>query len=172
MDTRRDLSEAQARAQCASVADMVAALECDYGRLEELRESAEENRAIVAAYQEKMSDWQANADAAADLEELAELESAAGECSDADEARERILEDALSVEVRSSWHSPGEPGEPDEFRIVLCTGGPHVEFVGDLNRCEPSSVRCLYRDWGTSGELFDFDHDAALTYCGQFYFGE
>lgn len=164
-------SEAQARAQCASVAEMVAALECDYDRLEELREARDDFvsesplGANDAAYK-----WRA--DNPEDAAELAELESAAGECSDADEARERILEDALSVEVRSSWHSPGEPGEPDEFRIVLCTGGPHVEFVGDLNRGEPSSVRCLYRDWGTSGELFDFDHDAALTYCRQFYFGE
>lgn len=25
--------------------------------------------------------------------------------------------------------------------------------------------------WGTSGELIDFDHDAVLQYCQQFYFG-
>lgn len=163
VSTARD----QAIAQCASVADMVAALECEYDRLEELRE--------------EMSDWNlsdgdpgpwcdSNPDDAA---ELTELESAAGDCADADEARERILEDALSVDVRSDWSAAGETLDAAEFRIVLCTGGPHVEFVGDLNRYnEPTSVRCLYRDWGDSGELFDFDHDAALTYCRQFYFGE
>lgn len=164
VSTARD----QAIAQCASVADMVAALECDYVRLEELRDArgewAEETGKHVSEWTKHYPDGAA---------ELAELETEAGECYSEEEARERILEDALSVEVRTSWHTPGESGEPDEFRIVLCTGGPHVEFVGDLNRYnEPTSVRCLYRDWGDSGELFDFDHDAALTYCRQFYFGE
>lgn len=155
----------QAIAQLASVADLVAALECDYDRLQELRDerSGWDSRA------EGMS-WEQSDPRGA--EELAELEEAAGDCESADEARERILKDALSVEVRTGWHTPGESGEPDEFRVVLCTGGPHVEFVGDLDRGEPSRVRCLFRDWGESGELFDFDHDAALTYCRQFYFGE
>ena len=161
-DTARD----QAIAQCASVAEMVAALECDYGRLEELREERDSFTGPG-----NVAGWMAeNHDEAA---ELADLELAAGECSSEEEARERILEDALSVEVRSDWHSLGETLEPAEFRIGLCTGGPHVEFVGDLGRHgEPESVRCLYRDWGTSDELFDFNHDAALTYCRQFYFGE
>ena len=107
-----------------------------------------------------------------DMAELAELESAAGECTNEDDARERILEDALSVEIRSDWESRASEFTASEFRIVLCTGGPHVEIVGYLDRGTPSRVRVIYKDWGTHGELFDFDHDAVLRYCSEFYFGE
>lgn len=105
-------------------------------------------------------------------EELEELESAAGDCINEDQARERIQDDPLSAEVRSGWASSAADFEPEEFRIVLCTGGPHVEIVGNLDHGEPDRVRIMYRDWGTSGELLDFDHDAVLTYAQQFYFGE
>lgn len=108
-----------------------------------------------------------------DAEELRDLTEAAGEWRDGDDARQAAEDNALSVEVRSGWSLPGSYLEPDEFRIVLCTGGPHVELVGELNaRKEPSRVRVLYRDWGESGELHDFDDDAVLAYCGYFYFGE
>lgn len=106
-------------------------------------------------------------------QELSELEEAAGDCTDEEDARTRIEEDPLSVEVRSGWHSVGETLEPAEFRIVLCTGGPHVELQGELGADnEPDRVRVLYSDWGDSGEIFDFDRDAVLTYCRQFHFGE
>lgn len=160
MSTTEDRAEDQARAQVRSISEMVAAREVDYDRLQELRDERD------TLSEEDYRNWP-------DSGELAELEAAAGDCKDADEARERIEQDALSVEVRSGWQSPGEAGMgPEEFRIVLCTGGPHVELVGELDEhCEPSSVRVLYREWGTSGELFDFDRDTVLTYCRCFYFG-
>ena len=43
---------------------------------------------------------------------------------DSEEARQAIQEDPLSVEVRSGWHAPGENSEPDEYNILLGTGGP------------------------------------------------
>lgn len=147
-----DTAHDQAIAQVESIVRMVAALELDYDRLEELRgiESPDEDEA----------------------RELAELEEAAGGCESEDDARQRILEDALSVEVRSSWHTPGESPEPSEFRILLCTGGPHVEIVGELDDSnEPCRARVLYRDWSESGELFVFDRESVLTYCRCFYFG-
>lgn len=104
-----------------------------------------------------------------DAEELAELEEAAGDCESEDDARERIQEDPLSVEYRSDWVSYGEEMTPGEFRVVLCTGGPHVEIVGDIDL---SRVRVLYRDWGDSGELFDFDRDAIMAYCQTLGVGE
>jgi hypothetical protein len=107
-----------------------------------------------------------------DMVELTELEGAAGENTSEEQARERILEDALSVEVRSDWETSASEFTASEFRIVLCTGGPHVEIVGDIDRGTPSRVRVIYKDWGTSGELFDFDHAAVIEYCQQFYFGE
>lgn len=154
-------------------------LRADVAEMRELREVAAGLRANT--YEEfgqtiaNMHYWFTAAECLpdeSDNAELAELESAAGECESEDDARERIQEDALSVEVRSDWCNPGETMEAAEFRIVLCTCGPHVELIGDLNRGEPTLVRVLYRDWGDSGELFDFDHDKVLRYCGQFYFGD
>lgn len=170
----KDNAESQARAQVASICEMVAALQCDYERLEELREERDdyENPELgnLASPEVHRIAWEQ--ENPGEAEELAELESAAGDCEDEDEARQRIEEDALSVEVRSDWVSPGEEMTAGEFRIVLCTGGPHVELVGDLEHGEPSRVRVLYRDWGESGELFDFDRDAVLAYCACFFFGE
>jgi hypothetical protein len=108
-----------------------------------------------------------NADDATEYDELTE---AAGECESTDDAERAIDEDPLSVECRSAWQTPGEELTPDEYRIVLCTGGPHVEL-----QCESdgSRVRVIWRDWGTSGEYFpDSDEREALeTYCARFVGG-
>ena len=60
--------------------------------------------------------------------------------SDADSAaienaEQAIREDALSVEVRSGWRTLNSPdgAEPCEYRILLCTGGPAVQIVGQLS---------------------------------------
>jgi hypothetical protein len=170
----------QAIAQAQSIAALVAALDVDYDRLQELREERESltedtispvpmHRATEAA-KKALREWEAD-----NLEELAELEEAAGECNNEDEARERIQEDALSVEVRSEWHSPGDASEAGEFRIVLCTGGPHVEIRGELRDGEPHRAWIAYRDWGTSGELTgqspapSIEQDTLLRYCGEFF---
>ena len=176
MNNEDNRAESQALAQVASITEMVAALECDYDRLEELRE---ERAALVdedAEALERGGNWGTQR-AIAEWDELnsvelADLTEAAGEFDDREQAEQRISEDALSVEVRSGWESVGGSLTPSEFRILLCTGGPHVEIVGELDAdAQPDRVRILYKDWGTSGELFDFDHDAVLTYCQQFYFG-
>ncbi|MFN7817779.1 MAG: hypothetical protein ACK5OQ_16240 [Burkholderiales bacterium] len=152
----------QAKAQVESIVAMVAALNCDYDRLEELRGLkglSHDDTAITA-------------DA---LEELAELEETAGDCESEEDARQRIEEDPLSIEVRSGWGNIGEKLKPEEFRILLCTGGPHVELQGDLdNYLQPSRVRVIYTNLGESCEYFpdDYERDALLTYCRQFYFGE
>ena len=88
------------------------------------------------------------------------LEELAGEFESEEEARDAIYETPLCVEVRSGWHSVGEDaGEPEEFRIVLCTGGPHVELTGDIG----GTVRVVFRDWGESGEYYpDVDERSAL----------
>jgi len=103
----------------------------------------------------------------ADVEELAELETAAGDATDDDSAREILEQDALSVEVRSGWHSMGETLEAAEFCILLCTGGPAVRIVGDLDEHgTPSRPRLEYQDWGTPWtEYHDVDRDALLAYC-------
>lgn len=172
-----DNARNQAVAQLASVRAMVAAWGCDFARLEELRDeraSLSDELAEHAEYRrcrDELIAWSEE-----NAEELAELEKAAGDCSDEDEARQRIEEHALSVEVRSDWATHGEGLTASEYRIVLCTGGPHVEIVGDLGRHgEPESARLLYQDWGTGKREYICDGDEAadlLTYAGVFYFGE
>lgn len=163
----------QAAAQMDSIKAMITALNCDYGRLEELRER-------VADEAENLSDFR-KAEAVSlalseeEAEELAALEEAANGCADYDEARQAIDEDALSVEIRSDWVTPGEEMKADNFRIVLCTGGPHVELQGDFDQYgQPDRVYMKYSDWGESGEYHgeNFDHDALLAYAQCFYFGE
>lgn len=181
----------QALAQMSSIAEMVAALNCDYDRLEELRDerdslqsdikeecdpdcacrfvsSAECTCGRVDA-NSALSDWQA-----ANSEELAELEDAAGDCESQDDASERIQEDPLDISVRSDWQNIGETLTPSEFTILLCTGGPACRIVGELDQYNhPSRARLEYQDWFTPWtELVDVSHSDLLTYCQQFYFGE
>ncbi len=107
------------------------------------------------------------------LSMLAALEAAAGDCGDEEEARQRIQDDPLSVEVRSDWTNPGEPLEPSEFMIILCTGGPAVRIVGELNRGEPCRAWLEYQDWGTPWtRYFGADSATLCQYASQFYFGE
>ena len=90
-----------------------------------------------------------------------------------EDAHDRITEDALSVEVRSGWYNPGSlDSGPEEFMILLCTGGPAVRIIGDLDRGSPSRPRLECQDWFTPWtEVFDVDRDVLQTYCEQFYFG-
>lgn len=169
----------QALAQMSSISEMVAALECDYDRLEELRDErkelldavdeaeTDEDKAICRrAFDEWSSDYRT---------EITDLEDAAGDCENDEEARERIQEDALSIEVRSSWQSAGETLEPSEFTILLCTGGPACRIVGELDQYnQPCRAWIEYQDWFTPwAELVDgVSHSDLLTYSQQFYFGE
>ena len=172
-----------------SIAEMVAALDCDYERLEELRDErkdledakneadadvenadeGEEEDAEEAASEATtaLETWDAeNAD------ELKELEAEAGECKDADEARERIEEDALSVEVRSGWVSIGSEMTAEEFCILLTTGGPAVRIRGELdNSGEPHRAWLEVQDWGKAWtQYFPADQDVLLSYCRVFCF--
>lgn len=93
-----------------------------------------------------------------------------------DEARERMYENLLSVEYRSSewrlasdYYRQMEGGEaPDEYRAVLCTGGPHVEIVGGLTEHgEPASFQVQYNDWFRSMEKLSLsprEEKAVRTY--------
>lgn len=107
-----------------------------------------------------------------DYQELRELKDAAGECEDREDAEQRIHEDALSVEVRGGWTTPGNEPEPAEYRIVLCTGGPHVEIRGDLDSGTPTTARLYCQDWFTSLDEMPGGEDTLLEYATQFFFGE
>lgn len=98
------------------------------------------------------------------------------EYHDEEQARERIQEDPLSVQVRSGWANSPEAMEAEEFEILLCTGGPACRIVGELGQYnEPDRARIEYQDWFTPWvELVDISSEeceALLTYSQQFYFG-
>ena len=104
------------------------------------------------------------------------IQALENEDSERDEARTAIEEDPLSIEVRSGWHSMGEKLEPEEFCILLCTGGPAVRIIGDLDEHgQPDSPKLQYQDWFTQWEdyhLEDAEEEILLSYCNVFYFGE
>lgn len=185
-----DRAEEQAAAQYSSIVDMLAAVECDYDRLTELKDEREELTEAVkdaeAEYhdaddanlaettvalneaREALTQWETD-----NAEELAELEAAAGDCTDEEDARQRIQEDPLSVEVRSDWASPGEELTAGEFQILLCTGGPAVRIVGELDRGEPCRAWLEYQDWGTPWtQYFSASSDTLCQYASHFFFGE
>lgn len=92
-------------------------------------------------------------------------------------AEQRIHEDALSVEVRKDWHTVGsEDVETGEYRILLCTGGPAVQIVGDLSKHkEPETAHLQYQDWGTPWTNYGItseDEEVLLDYARCFYFDE
>jgi len=95
-----------------------------------------------------------------------------------EEVEETIQEAPLSVEVRTDWHAVGaEDDKPTEYNILLCTGGPAVRIIGDLDDySQPITARIEYQDWFTPWEAYrDTSHDeeqAMITYARQFYYGE
>jgi hypothetical protein len=164
-----------------SIREMLQALECDYDRLEELRD---ERDSYVSRPHEDSRAAQGGActswveEFPEEAEKLAELEAAAGECEDRDDAERRIHDDPLSVEVRSGWHSPAgtEYQQPEEFCILLGTGGPATRIRGELDEhCEPRRAWLEAQDWGTPWTQYLGDaitQEELLTYCRCFYFGE
>jgi hypothetical protein len=173
-----DHGRQQAEAQAAHISALVAALNCDYSRLQDLRDEREELAEAVKEAEKEgtltddaqiLAEWDEE-----NAEGLNTLEHEAGDCADQDEARQRIQEDPLSVEVRGGWDVVGGDTSPAEFRIVLCTGGPHVEIRGDLDGYGiPHRAWLQYQDWGTPmSQFFMVEQSTLLEYCQEFYFGE
>lgn len=156
-----DYGKSQAAAQYESIVEMLAALNCDYDRLDELRMERDQ------LDEEELRNWPQSG-------ELAELEAAAGDCEDREDAEQCIQEDPLSVQLRSGWYSPGETPEPYEFEILLCTGGPAVRILGELGEHnKPDRAWLEYQDWGTPWtRFFPASQDTLLEYARQFYFGD
>jgi hypothetical protein len=180
-----------------AVAELVAALQCDYDRLEELDD---ERADLAEALAEALKAGEACDDGAPDAdydlaktiddkraaleqwdadngEEWKELTEAAGDCGSEDDARQRIEEDALSLEVRSDWYTPGadeDSRKPAEFCILLSTGGPAVRIIGDLDeRGEPTRARLEVQDWFKPWtEYVHTESETLLAYCRCFCFGE
>lgn len=139
-------------------------------------DKAEKNHA-----EENAKAWMANIlelfNANNELDGGADSVSVDGETyKDADSLRERVMELPLSVQVRGPWHNPGEDSEPDEFNILLTTGGPALRVTGYLGEHnEPENPIVEWQDWGTPWErhyITDEEQEALNWFVGVFYFGE
>lgn len=175
-----DHGKSQARAQYESIAEMVNALDQEkWDRYEELKEERER---LASDLEEEDQTEEQHQQASGDLavfdaahgDELATLEKELDGYDDADDARQRIEEGPLSVEVRSGWVSPGEDMEAEEFCILLCTGGPAARIRGELDQYgQPDRAWLEYQDWGTPWtQYFDADQETLLSYCRCFHFGQ
>ena len=144
----QDRAKEQAEAQLSCIRDMLSAASLDWERLEELRELIQGE-----GCEETCEEYR---------EELAELEEAAGDYESQEEAEEAIYENPLSIAYRSGWASSREEMQPEEFQILLCTGGPAVRIMGELDfQGEPYRAWFEYQDWGTPWTmLFDGQSDA------------
>lgn len=176
----KDNAKNQARAQLESIVQMVAALEVDYDRLDELKEELE-SACEDESEDNHFGEWVRNQAESEDgtfkesAIEYLDLLGSAGDCESEDEARQAIDEDPLSVEIRSGWYSAGDTPEPEEFQILLCTGGPAVRIMGELDQYkQPCRAWLEYQDWGTPWTHYyeQGAQETLLTYCRQFYFGD
>lgn len=176
--TNAERLEETGRATYAAIEEMVAALNCDFDRMAELRDERESLSAMVDDAEDHEKE-----DARAELaqwdedngDELDALQSDAGDCEDRDDAERRIQEDALSVEVRSAWHTPGdEDGRtPSEFNILLTTGGPAARIRGELRDGEPCRAWLEVQDWFLPwAEYSRASQSVLLDYARCFWFGE
>ena len=99
---------------------------------------------------------------------------------------EKAREEALSVEFKSGWTSNPEEMEPEEFKILLSTGGPACQVKGNLDQYKQATdIEIQYQDWGTPWEPLQLnstyadespnitsDYEALEWFCNCFYFGE
>ncbi len=161
----------------AAIVEMVAALEVDYDRLQELREERDSFAESFNDAAEGRAQWVI--DNPADAAELVALGNAAGECESREDAEQRIHEDPLCLEYRTGWivadQWNSDSKSPGEFCLTLTTGGPAVRIIGEIESGEVDSARLEVQDWGTpwtEHRLTGEQNDTLLTYCRCFYFGE
>jgi hypothetical protein len=132
----------------------------------------------MKAEEDKRSEQQAEAQLESIREMVAALRKAdSGDEYEIDAARSAIHEDALLVEIRSDWYSPGgNLQKPSEYKILLCTGGPACQIRGELSVYgEPETARIEHQDWGTRWTEYRIsseDEEILLEYARCFYFGD
>jgi hypothetical protein len=93
-----------------------------------------------------------------------------------EEAEQTIHESVLSVMVRDGWRIPGTMDgthEPEEYEILLTTGGPALRIIGQLGQCsEPETAEMQYQDWGTPWTRYPSPSADLIKFAQCFYFGD
>lgn len=111
---------------------------------------------------------------AQDTDEPVEYE---GDMLSYDDLVDRIHQEPLSLQVRDGWRRPDCGGDgPEEFELLLATGGPALRVYGRLDEhCEPESARLEYQDWFTPWEPLACatreQDEAILWYASLFWYG-
>ena len=160
MTTVTDNAENQAKAQLENIQAMMA-------RLEHAMQCDSEMGMCDADFQDIFEGLDVLADHPMTEKEFEQYH-------DEDEARQRIHESPLSVEVRSDWIESGQTFEPAEYQILLMMGGPAVRIIGDLDEHGvPERARLQYQDWGTPWTNYPIDtaqENVLLSYARNFVF--
>jgi hypothetical protein len=120
--------------------------------------------------QENAKGWLASIE-----EMLAALTEASTNNTAYEAAEQAIHESILSVLVRDGWHEPGKSCEdgPDEYEILLTTGGPALRIWGKINdHGEPGTAELQYQDWGTLWTRYPAREVTLLSFAQCFWFGE
>ena len=165
-----------------SISEMVAALNCDYDRLEELKderadlasEAEDDTNAVIDEAREALRAW--DEEYKEELDALIEAATIEGTLyTNDEEARQRVEESPLSVEVRSGWTTPGSDMEAEEFCVLLSTGGPALRIRGELDEHQhPRRAWLEMQDWFTSWTEYhgpEVTQDELIAFCSVFYFG-
>lgn len=172
--TETELNWSDKIGSCAysSIEEMVTSLTADRDRFEELTEW----RDNWIAYGDDDDDettrtedeWKA--EYPEEAEELQEIADEIGECETEEDARDRIMEDPLSLRIFGE-RTNGE-WEATDYELLLTTGGPAVRIVGELGQHnEPVTARLEVQDWFKPWtEYFGTDRDVLLRYASQFCF--
>ena len=94
----------------------------------------------------------------------------------AEKVEEQCREQPLSVSIRDGWYAPGDHPEPEEYEILLATGGPAVRITGNLGRWnEPCLAEIQGQDWFTPWESIETtseDDEALRWFASLFYYGD
>lgn len=111
----------------------------------------------------------------AELHKATETEDGEENQPKVEEVEQRIHESVLSIMVRDAWRSPGQQAEdgPEEYEILLTTGGPSLRIYGRLGaHSEPETAELQMQDWGTPWTRYPASKDTLLKFASCFYFGE
>jgi len=92
------------------------------------------------------------------------------------EEKQNIHESVLSVMVRDDWRQPSSSEcreGPDEYEILLTTGGPALRIWGKLDEhCQPHTAELQMQDWGTPWTRYPAPEATLINFASCFYFGD
>jgi len=145
-----DRAKHQAELKLEDLVRFAAALDLDWGRLEELRDAYDNEGYTDQCETEEGAKASWAIDNPDDAQELAELEKIAEDFDDEEDVQRQVDEFPIDISVRSGWQGLGEKLEAEEYSILLCTGGPAVRITGDFDRWgTPHTAKLEYQDWYT-----------------------